>query len=390
MNESKVLINLDNLKNNVKALVNKYDEYKYYIGVVKSDAYGHGERIVNSLIDGGINYLAVSYIREALDVRKYNKDIPILVLEPIDLDYLNEAIDNKLTLTIDSLDHLKDLISKCHKKIKVHIKLDTGMNRLGFKDKHEVKEAVELINENKYIDLEGMYSHFATVGIFDKHYDLQVRSFKILTSLIDIKKIPIVHFSSSVTVLAHDKLEFCNGCRLGIVMYGYNVGPTKSNNGLKNKLRNLRTDYFEKKYDLSKTYFNIDLNLKPSMKLETYIIETKKVKKGEYVGYGAKIEAQDDMYIGILPIGYNNGIGDRCDDRYVVINGNKYKILNIAMNMTIIKIDENVKEKDKVTILGDGITLGAFSRSTGFGLAESLLMVGKNNNRVYIEKNKEI
>ena len=83
-------VEIDNnkLKNNVKEIIKKYHKYKYYIGVVKANAYGHGDYIVNDLIASGINYLAVSSLEEAISIRKYNKEIPILCLEPINIKYL--------------------------------------------------------------------------------------------------------------------------------------------------------------------------------------------------------------------------------------------------------------------------------------------------------------
>ena len=98
MDKTYVEINLDTLRNNAKEIIKKYNDYKYYFGVVKSNAYGHGEYIVNELIKGGINYIAVSYLEEAIKVRQYNKDIPILCFVPVDLDDLNLAIDNNITI----------------------------------------------------------------------------------------------------------------------------------------------------------------------------------------------------------------------------------------------------------------------------------------------------
>ena len=86
-----VEVNLDNIKNNVKTIITKYNKYKYRIGMVKSDAYSHGMYIINSLIESGINYLAVSSLDEAIKIREYNKNIPVLVTEIIDLDVIDTA-----------------------------------------------------------------------------------------------------------------------------------------------------------------------------------------------------------------------------------------------------------------------------------------------------------
>ena len=160
-------VDLDILENNAKELVSKYKNYKYIFGVLKSNAYGHGEYVVNAFIRGGINYICVSYIEEALRVRKHSKNIPILCMQPILLDDLKEAYDNNITLTVDNMDYLDSLIKKCNKNIKVHLKVDSGMNRLGFKTKDEIREAYDKIVACKYIELEGIYTHLATIGLFD-------------------------------------------------------------------------------------------------------------------------------------------------------------------------------------------------------------------------------
>ena len=100
-------LKIDNkvLTNNVQKIIQKYNDYKYYIGVVKANAYGHGDYIVNDLIKGGINYLAVSSLEEALKIRKFT-NLDILVLEPINIKYIDVAFKNNITLTISSLEYL--------------------------------------------------------------------------------------------------------------------------------------------------------------------------------------------------------------------------------------------------------------------------------------------
>ena len=148
-------INLDNISHNVKNVIKKFNDYKYYIAMVKANAYGHGLYVINEMIESGINYFAVSSLEEALTIRKFNKDIPILCTEIIDLDCIKDAIKNKITLTIHDIDYLKEII-KHKEKVTVHIKIDTGMQRLGIDNKKEFNKAVELIKENKQIYKEGL------------------------------------------------------------------------------------------------------------------------------------------------------------------------------------------------------------------------------------------
>ena len=390
MNKTYVEINLDNIEHNVKTIKEKYNNYEYYIGVVKGDAYGHGEYIVNTLVNNGINYIAVATLEEGINVRKYNKDIPVLLLEPIDIDEIDIALKNNFTITVHDIDYIKELNKIINKKIKCHIKIDSGMGRLGIKDKNELKESYDILNKNKNIIVEGIYSHFATIGVFDKKWDNQLENFKSITSLIDIEDIPIRHLGSSIVLLAHPKIDICNGIRIGTLLYGYNITPTESNSGIKNKLRTLRNRYYQKKYNISKTYTNVELNLLPCMNFYTNILQIKKVNSGDSIGYGGKVYIENDSYIAVIPIGYNNGIGTGNINRYVFINNKKYNVLSVGMNMSFVLVDENVKLNDKVILLDNkNITIGALARFTDRTFHEMLLSIGKNNKRVYT-KEKEI
>ena len=391
MNNTYLEINLDTLRNNTKTIIEKYNNYKYYFGVVKSNAYGHGEYIVNEIIKGGINYIAVSYLEEALKVREYNKEIPILCFVPIDLEELDLATKNNITITISNLNYLKELIKILNKKIKVHIKLDTGMNRLGFKNKNEVNDAYKLIKENKFMELEGIFTHLSTIGVHDKIYDSEINKFKYLTEDINLKDIPIIHLTSSSNLVSHEKIDFANGVRLGSIMYGYNPTIRVSNKGIINKLKNIRNKYIQKKYNLSKVITNVDLDIKPAIKMYTSIIEIKNVKKDEFIGYGLSYKAQDNMKIAIIPVGYNNGIGFGINSHYVLINDKKYySVGQTSMNMMAIKIDNNVKLNDKVVLINEKLTPKTLASFTNKLTIEILLMTGNSNHKKYLLNNKVV
>ena len=379
--KSNVIVDLNNIGHNAKVITNTFKDYKYYMAVLKSNAYGHGMKIVNKIIENGFNYIAVFSIDEALELRKYNKDIPVLLLCPISIEDLEIAKENNLTITVHNIDYLKELLKQDY-KLKIHLKLDTGLNRLGFKDKAEVVYAVNAIKESNYI-LEGIYSHFSTIGLFDPYYDRQVNKFKEMISLLDLNEIPMIHFSSSAILLSHKKIECVNTLRCGILLYGYNVCPFIYKNGIKNKLRILRNKYYQKKYNLSKITTNVNIDVKPAMKFVTSIIQIKDVKKGETIGYGAT-KVEKDTKVAILPVGYYNGVGK--NRRYVLINGNKYySIGEIAMNMMAVSVDDKVKISDEVILLGDELTLGKVSNFNNVSLSEVLINIGNSNNIIYKE-----
>lgn len=373
-----VKINNIVLTNNVKEIVSNYNNYKYYFGVVKANAYGHGDYVVNDLIKGGINYLAVSSLEEAISIRKYNKEIPILCLEPIDLSYIKEIQDNDVTITIEDIEYVKELLNlKLTKELKVHLKLDTGMSRLGFTNKEELEESIKLLKENEIILLEGIYTHIATSGINDIYYDKQISTFEYLTKDINLKEIPIVHIGRSMTLVNHPKLEYVNGIRLGICMYGFNNSiPTPTG------LRKIKRDRLLKKLNISETTLTNNLNLKTAFTLYTEVMSIRKIKKGSFVGYGAGYIANEDIIVATLPIGYVDGMSKSM--KYVSINNKKYNIIGeICMDMTMIKIDDTIKLHDKVEIFGNNITIKEVSRNIGTNAYHVLTRITTRVPRVY-------
>lgn len=389
MKDSCTTVDLDRIAHNAKTITEKYSDYKYFIGVLKSDAYGHGMRVVNELYQNGVNYFAVATIDEAKELRRYNKEAPVLLLEPIELSRISEAEQLGLTLPVNEIGYAKELLSLDRQKgLNIHLQVDSGFNRLGIKDKNEFKQVYDMLCDSVY-NVEGVYQHFATAGIFDAKWDAQVARFCEITSLVELKNIPIVHMGSGVALLAHPKIDFANGIRMGLVMYGYNIAPSAPGNGLKDRLRSVRNAFLRKKYNISRTFAGVDIDLKPAMSLDTRILQIKDVKKGETVGYNAAYTAERDMKIAVLSVGYNNGIGHKNLGRSVEINGKRYPAVGEpGMNMMAVKVDGTVKKEDRVTLLGSTISLGMFSRSADMGLGESLMNVGKNNPRVYI-KNRQ-
>lgn len=376
----KTFVKIDNnqIVKNIKEITNKYNDYKYYIGVVKGNAYGHGDYIVNDLIKGGVNYLAVSSLEEGISIRKYNKDIPILVLEPISLEYLSVVIENKITLTVSSLDYVRELcLKKISSKLNVHIKLDTGMNRLGFKNEDDLLETVDLIYKNKMINLEGIYTHIGTSGLNDSYYDKSISKFRELTKDIDLKKIPIVHLNRSITLVHHKKYDFETGVRLGIIMYGFSQS-IKEPIGLRKLKRNIML----KVRNISDCILENDLKIKTCFSLYSEVISVHRVLKGEYVGYGANYIAKADKYVACVPIGYFDGMNKSF--RYVYINGKLCKIVgDVCMDMTLVEVDSSVKIGDKVEIIGKNISVSGVCNRTGINAYHLFTSISNRVPRVY-------
>ncbi len=393
-------INIDNLEHNVKEVLNKYPEYKYYFGVVKGNAYGHSDKIAKYLVDAGINYLAVSSLEEALSIRKDGVKVPILCLEPIAIEYIKECIKYDITITLHEYEYFKKLLEvEFDEKLKIHIKVDSGMSRLGFDDQDQIKEVIDTLrNKEKYI-LEGIYTHFATDGIYDVSWDNQYKKFIDLTSQINLEEIPIVHLGRSQTLLNHNKIPFANGVRLGIILYGYNTTPRPLPNDFINKLRKIKRAYYNKKHNISPTITDIDINLKTAFSLYSKVIQVKKIKKGSFVGYGRVYEALEDIYVAVIPIGYADGFDRRNTSRQIVINNKRYDLIGeINSGMIIAKVDETIHTGEKVILIGEGISMREVAKHMRTSVYEASCtfnewvprVLVKNGKIIEIDERKEV
>ena len=377
-------VNCENLKNNIINIRKNYPGYEYYFGVVKANAYGHGSFVINSLIEGGINYLAVSSLEEAIKLREYNQEIPILVLEPIHLEFLDKCMKYNITITVSNMEYFHELLTiELPKEVKIHIKLDTGMSRLGLKSANDLNEIIEKLPSNQNLILEGIYTHFATSGINDKHWDDQLASFKEITKDVDLSQIPIVHMGRSLTLVNHEKIPFCNGTRLGIAMYGMSQSMP-SGKGLKAFLRNWRNNHNRKKMHISPTTSTNHLDLKTAITLYSEVIDLREIQANDFVGYGALYTAPAKTTIATIPIGYADGIPKNI--KHVVINGKIYNVVGeVCMDMICACVDDSVKLYDKVTLIG-GEQLPVKKVANECGISTYTLFTGITNRvpRVYI------
>lgn len=347
-----VEVNTINIRENIKKIIDCYNNYKYYIGVVKADNYGHdGIESVKAVIDGGCNYLAVATLDEALKIRKTIKDIPILCLGVVPAEHIDLCIKNDVTITINSLEYLNELMIYNFNIKRVHIKINTGMNRLGISNANELHKVFEIL-KNKSIFIEGIYTHLYNAHNKDTYVN-QMGKFKEMLESIDMSNINIIHMSASDGIVNYDKPDFVNGCRIGIMMYGFT----------KNK----------------------KLSLQSTFSLHSEIIQINTLNKGDMVGYNGIYRASSKEYIAVVPIGYADGIIRKNTGRYVYINNKKYKIVgNICMDMLFIKVDDKVKIHDKVVLLKNIGHIEEVAKYLDTIPYEVMCMVGKRVERKYI------
>lgn len=344
-------IDLKNLERNVKRLIRMCPEYRYHFGVVKADCYGQsGIKPVKAVIKGGCNYLAVATLDEALEIRKKINDIPILCLGIISVQYIETCVQNNITVTVNSLEYLKEIIEEDCEPLKVHLKINTGMNRLGISDNKEVIEAVRLIKNNR-ISLEGIYTHIYDASNEQK-YLKQIEYFKNAVEGVNLSQIPIVHISASEAIVNYKKPDFVNGCRFGIIMYGF-------------------TD-------------SEDILLESTAKLVSEVVQIHSLKPGDTVGYNGLFEVKEEMKVAVVSIGYADGVIRKNTGRNVYINDKPYEIIgNICMDMLFVRIDDNIEIHDKVEILRDNEHINEVAEYLDTIPYEVLCSVGKRVPRIY-------
>lgn len=344
-------VDLNKIERNVRKIIKNNNQYQYYIGVVKADCYGLSDiKTVKSIIAGGCNYLAVATFEEAIHIRENIKNISILCLGMVPKEYLEDCIKNNITITINSLDYVEEIKNILSSEMKVHIKLNTGMNRLGISKEDELIKAYEILN-SKGVDIEGIYSHIYDANN-EERYNKQIEKYKKLLNTIDYKNIKIRHISASEALINYEKPELINGSRLGIIMYGF-------------------TDSKE-------------LGLESTFKLKSEVIQINELEKGETLGYGGMYTAVEKTKIAVVPIGYADGIIRKNTGRDVFINDKRYPILgNVCMDMMFIKVDNNVKVHDTVEVLKDLEHVEEVAKHLETISYEVMCSIGKRVPRIY-------
>ncbi len=352
MRDTYAEIHLGNIEYNVRSIIQKYNQYQYYFGVVKADSYGHGAlETAGAIINGGVNYLVVALLEEALELREKYKEIPILCLGVIQNNDIPLAIQNHITISITSLAYLQSLNLNQLEGAKVHIKVNTGMNRLGVSSATEFEEVYHLLLEHCVI-VEGVYTHIHSSCHTAKTL-AQFQKFGDITKNINLEEIEIVHIQASDALTDYPKPPYVNGCRLGIIIYGFTN--------------------------------DVSLHLKSTFRLYSKVIQINSIKKGDTVGYHATYQAKQDEKIAVVAIGYADGILRKYQNGVVYIHEKPYKIVgNICMDMLFVQVDDTVNVLDKVEVIRDNEHIRLIAKQLDTIVYEVLCNISKRVPRHYM------
>ena len=329
------IIDLDAIAYNMTNIKSKVGKETGIIGIIKADAYGHGSvEISKVILENGADWLAVAVVDEGINLRKNGIAAPILLLGYTPELRLEDVVNNGFIQTVytyKTAKKLSDVAVRLGKTAVIHIKIDTGMGRIGYRVNEASADEIVKISELPNIEVNGMFTHFSTADEKDKDYTLnQYKKFVQMDALLRERglEIPIKHAANSAAIMDFDNMMF-NMVRPGIILYG--AYPSEEVN-------------------------KDNLSIKPAMSVKTHVSYVKEVNEGDYISYGRKYQAVGKRIIATIPVGYADGfIRAYSNGGKVLIKGECAPIVGrICMDQFMVDVTDikDVQINDEVVLIG--------------------------------------
>ena len=323
---TKAVIDLSAIAFNIEQIAAHIPQSVQKWAVVKANAYGHGAVPVSQHIQPLVDGFCVSNIDEALELREAGIAKSILILGVSSLEAVPLAIQQQITLTVASLAWLEELLSQQANLtgLTVHIKIDSGMGRIGFRDSQEAQQAISHLQAAGAV-VEGIFTHFATADELDtSHFVAQLNRFKVILSELAFLP-PIVHASNSATTLWHSE-TIMNAVRLGDIIYGLNP---------------------------SGRVLDLPYEVKPALSLKSALVHVKEIQAGAHVGYGATYTSDSQQIIGTIPLGYADGWTRDMQGFDVLIDGQRCPIVGrVSMDQITVRLPQVYPLGTQVVLIG--------------------------------------
>jgi alanine racemase len=366
---TRVEISFDALRHNIHAFREAIPDSIRIMAVVKGNAYGHGAvYIAAEAMACGADYLGVAFLDEAIELRRAGITAPVLVMGYTPPEGIPRAVDQDITLTVYSEDVLEALgqMPASAGKLKVHIKIDTGMSRLGLPDHDEAIQFIDRVLTLPNVTVEGLFTHYAKADELDKSFTkLQYTKLERLIEHYRQRDVvfPILHAGNSAAAI--DTPEYCfNMIRLGVSMYG--MYPSAEVNHQR-------------------------VALQPVMRFVTRVVMLKKVPKETPISYGGIYTAQDEEWIATLPVGYADGYTRMLTGKaQVLIDGTRAPVVGrICMDQCMVNVTGlQVSPGDEVVLIGsqgdDSITADDLADQLETINYEITCMISNRVPKVYI------
>lgn len=368
MNFTFAEISLGAIKNNIAQIKQRLPQGVKFMAVVKADAYGHGAiEVSRAALEAGVDYLSVASLKEALELRHASIKSPLLILSESIPSVAREIVRNNLTQTVYSFE-LLEALSQAAKdlgaKAKIHLKVDTGMGRVGLSPS-EIPGILARLKNNHNIIVEGIFTHLAKAEDVNSDFtQKQIDEFQRIIRMVEKEgfDIPIKHAANSAGALYHPQAHF-NMIRIGLAMYGLYPGG---------------------KIDKS-------IKLIPALAFKTKVVYLKKVPSGTPLSYAGTFVSAKETNIATIPVGYADGLSRKHSNQgFVLIRGNKFPIVGlICMDLCLVDIGQyEVKVGDEVVIIGEQlgktITADEVAEREGTISYEVIAGIGKRVPRIYV------
>ncbi|GAA6898702.1 alanine racemase [Helicobacter pylori] len=335
-----VEVNTASLRHNFSTVKSIVPKDAHIMAIVKANAYGVGAIKASEIfLQEGANYLGVATLDEALELRSHFSKTPILILGYSPNSNASMLIDNDLSAMIFSLEQAEvfsQMALKSQKRLKIHLKIDTGMHRLGLEPNSKSIEIIKKIRALKGLEVEGIFTHLSNADARIKtHAKNQMKTFNaFLEQLLDQKiEFQYRHAYNSAGVLSlcnGNENRFLNLYRPGIMLYGF-----YPSSGMKETCPTI---------------------LKNVISLKAQIVQIRSVKKGEFIGYGEHFYTNEETLVGVLALGYADGLVRALGNRIQVAINNQFAPLigKVCMDQCFVKLNNiNAKEGDEVILFGD-------------------------------------
>ena len=363
-------INLDDLIHNCHEIRQKLEGNALMMAIVKADAYETGAiQIVKTLMEEGIKYFGVATLSEALHIRKYIKTASILVMGYTPEYLYQKALENNITLTLYSLEQAQDLDEaaiKMNKRAKIHIKIETGMNRLGFAPDEKSVQAIAQIDHMKSIEIQGIFTHFAASDDNPDYTRGQVEKYDNICDQLKKQGIhtPLHHVNNSAAIMNFPQYSK-DMVRAGVILYGIYPFPEADRDFL--KLRHI-------------------------LSIKAQIAHIKEIEPGEKISYGLTYTSEKKAKIATLPLGYADGYSRALSNKgHCIVNNHLAPIVGrICMDQLMIDVTGiDASLGDEVILMGKSkdheISIYQLAQATGQIPAEVQCLLNKRFPRVYMQ-----
>ena len=368
-------VNLDAIRHNIDEVHKNIKEGTKVMAIVKANAYGHGAVQVAKALYDQVDAYGVAMIEEAIELRKAGIDKLILILGYTGEESYEDLVQYQISQTVytwEMAEQLSETALKLGKKAKIHIKVDTGMSRIGFADRQESVAQIKKIKELPNVEIEGMFTHFARADETDRSPAMdQLKRYLNFAKLLEDAgvQIPMKHCSNSAGIIRIPEANL-NAVRAGITIYGmYPSNEVERDN----------------------------LKLIPAMELKSHIAYVKTLEPGAAISYGGTFTVKKEMRVATIPVGYADGYPRSLSNKgWVLIHGKKAPILGrVCMDQFMVDVTKipEADMGDEVTLIGkDGkefISMETFGDLSGRFSYEFACDISKRVPRVYIRDGRE-